>query len=190
MIASRKETFKLFCSSFIVIFLLLSCATTITTRMVTQLVLIGDNKKDVLDAITFVLSDNGFDIAMVNETYGICNTAWRPVQSGADTAATILSITASALSRGPSSYSTFSREMMISVQLLENGYKIIPKVKRISSTTSIFATTERDDISYPTQDSAEGKLVNKLITEINQLLHIPDDYVWEEKEISIEDPSL
>lgn len=165
--------------------LLAGCATTITTRMVTQPYSIDDKKK-VLDAITFVLSENGFDIAMMNDAYGICNTTWRPVHSGADTAASILSIAASAMSRGPSSYSTFSREMMISVQLLENGYKIIPKVKRVSSTTSLFATTERDDITYPTQSSDEGKLINKLISEINALLGIPDNYFWEEKEISIE----
>ena len=177
-------------SGLLAVIMVAGCATTITTRMVTQTVPIDEDSKAIFDVITFVLTNNGFDIAMVNETYGLCNTNWRPVKSGADTAASVLSGAAALASAfagsGSTSFSTYSREMMISVQLVENGYKVIPKLKRITSQKSVFATTESADISYPTQNSGEGKLVNKLIEEINGLLKISNNYVWEEKEVSIE----
>jgi hypothetical protein len=94
-------------------FALVGCATTIVTRVVIQPVAVSTDEKAVIDAITYVLTNNGFDVAFINENFGLINSDWRPIQSGADTAASVLSIVASAMSRGPSSYSTYSRDMMI-----------------------------------------------------------------------------
>jgi hypothetical protein len=166
-------------------FFISSCATTIITRMITQNTKISIEKKNVMDAITYVLSNNGFDVAMMNENYGLVNTNYRKVVSGTDTALSVLSIIAAASSRTATSYSTFAREMMLSFQINDNGYTVVPKVKRTSNTTSAFSTSSQDNVEYPTEDSAEGKLTNKIISEINNLLRIDDNYVWTEKEISI-----
>ncbi len=147
----------------------------------------GTKNRDMLDAITYVLIENGFEIAMINESYGLVNTSYRKVISGTDTALSVVSIFAAAMSKTSSSYSTFEREMMISIQVLDNGYKVIPKIKRISNTRSLFSTSSQDNVEYPTSDSAEGGLVNKIIHEINHQLRIIDDYEWTEKEISISD---
>jgi hypothetical protein len=157
--------------------------------MADQQVSPAGDKKAMIDAITYTLTNNGFDIAFINDSYGLINTNWRPIQSGSDAAASAISIIASALSRGPTSYSTFSRDMMISVQILESKYRVIPKLRHTTNTRSIYATSSRDNVEYPTPDSDEGKLVGKMIGEINRLLNIQDDIEWQEKEISIEDQS-
>jgi hypothetical protein len=161
----------------------LGCSTTITTRMVIQPTTL--DPKDVIDAITYVLTDNGFDIAFVNENHGLINTTWRPIQSGSDTAASVFSALGSALSHDHPAYSTYSRAMMISVQLLEGEYKVVPKVKHKETRTSAWVSSSEDSIEYPKPDSDEGKLVMKIIKEINYTLNIPNDYHWEEKVIDV-----
>jgi len=141
--------------------------------------------KAMTDAITYVLTNNGFDVAFINEKYGLINTNWRPIQSSADTAASVLSVLGSALSRGPSSYSTYSRDMMISFQLFANEYHVVPKLKRKTSTTGTFGGSSQEDVEYPPPESNEGKLVIKIITEINDLLKIPNDMHWQEKVITV-----
>ena len=164
---------------------LVGCTSTIVTRVVIQPVQDSSDMKSMMDAVTYVLTNNGFDVAFINEKYGLINSDWRPIQSSADTAASVLSIVGSAMSRGPSSYSTYSRDMMISFQLFSNEYHVIPKLKRKSNTTSFYGGSIRENIEYPTADSNEGKLVTKIITEINRLLSIPDDINWEEKVVTV-----
>jgi hypothetical protein len=180
----RKVTFPFLCLSLAT--LLVGCATTIVTRMVDQQVPPANDKKTIIDAITYALTNNGFDIAFINESYGLISTAWRPIESGSDTAASAISIIASAISRRPTAFSTYSRQMVISIQVLQDRYRVIPKLRHITNTSSIYASSSRDSIEYPTQDSDEGKLVVKIISEINGLLNITDDFEWQEKEISID----
>ena len=182
--ALRKVIFAAILST---IFLITSCATTITTRMATQNYLSTQSTKETIDAITFVLTDNGFDIAFMNDSYGLVNTNYRKIRSGTDTALTVLSILGAASSRSSSSYSSFEREMMLSIQISDNGYKVIPKMRRITKSYSGFGTSASDYVEYPKSDTPEGQLVNKIIREINLLLGIQDNIVWEEKEISIKD---
>ena len=162
-----------------------SCTTTITTRVVIQPVQESMDTKAMTDAITYVLTNNGFDVAFINEKYGLINTDWRPIQSSADTAASVLSVLGSAMSSGPSSYSTYSRDMMISFQLFANEYHVIPKLKRKTNTTGVFGGSSREDVEYPPPESNEGKLVIKIITEVNDLLKIPNDMQWQEKVITV-----
>ena len=164
---------------------LFSCATTIVTRVVVQPVPEGTDRKAMFDAITYVLTNNGFDVAFVNEEYGLVKSDWRPIQSGADTAASVLSIVGSAMSKRQSSYSTYSRDMMISFQLFSNDFRVIPKLKRKSNTTSLFGGSNTEHLEYPSAGSDEGKLVSKIVYEIDDLLRIPYDLQWEEKVVSI-----
>jgi hypothetical protein len=158
MKTSRKSLYVII----VCILVLSSCATTITTRMVMQKYYQKLDNKEILNAITYVLVNNGFDIALMNEKYGLVNTNYRTVVSGTDTALSVVSALASAMSRGPSSYNTFGRELMISIQITEDGYKVIPKVMHVSKTTSMFSTSSNNSVEYPTKDSPEGLLVNKI----------------------------
>jgi hypothetical protein len=165
--------------------ILAGCTTTITTRVVIQRVQDMTDMKSMTDAITYVLTNNGFDVAFINEKYGLINSDWRPIQSSADTAASVLSIVGSAMSRGPSSYSTYSRDMMISFQMFANEYHVIPKLRRKTNTTGFYGGSSRENVEYPTADSNEGKLVTKIVSEINSLLKVADDIQWEEKVVTV-----
>jgi hypothetical protein len=164
---------------------LIGCTTTIVTRVVIQPVQDTIDMKSMIDAVTYVLTNNGLDVAFINEKYGLINSGWRPIQSGADTAASVLSIVGSAMSRGPSSYSTYSRDMMISFQFFANEYRVIPKLRRKTNTTGFYGGSNREDVEYPTADSNEGKLVTKIVSEINGLLKVADDIQWEEKVVTV-----
>ncbi len=161
------------------------CTTTIVTRVVIQPLQDVNDTKQMIDAVTYVLTNNGFDVAFINEKYGLINSDWRPIESSADTAASVLSVVGSAMSRGPSSYNTYSRDMMISFQLFANEYRVIPKLKRKTNTTSFFGGSSRENVEYPTQDSNEGKLVRKIVSEINGVIGIPNNIRWEEKVVTV-----
>lgn len=169
----------------LIVLVVMGCTTTITTRIINQPISKDTiERQKLLDTIGFVLIENGFDIKMVNESFGIVNTEWRTVESGADTALNILSILGSS-----SSTTTHSRAIMIQVQITENGYKLTPKLKRISRTRSAFGGSSDDRIDYPTKDSHEGKLAVKIVEEINEKLDIVSTYIWEEKTITIGEES-
>ena len=159
---------------------LFGCVTAITTRMINQPIADPIETKNFLDIVSFVLIENGFDIKMLNETYGIISTEWRSVKSGADTAATILSALDSS-----SSMTSYSRALMIQIQMTEAGYILTPKLKRMSTTTSGFGGSSREQVDYPTPESPEGKLAVRIVEEINLKLGLPNNYIWEEKVIEI-----
>ena len=165
--------------------ILAACTTTITTRVAIQPVPETTQTKSMIDAITYVLENNGFGVALINEKYGLVNSDWRPIQSTADTAASVLSAVGSAMSKSGSSYNTYSRDMMISFQLFTTEYRVIPKLKRKTSTTGLFGGSTREEVEYPAADSNEGKLVTKIAGELNRLLGVPDEIRWKEKVIHV-----
>jgi hypothetical protein len=162
----------------LIILIIAACTTTMTTRTVTQPITDGMEMRMFLDAVTATLVQNGFDIKMLNESFGLVSTEWRPVKSGADTAATVLS----ALGSGP--MTSYSRGMMIQFQKTDLGYIVTPKLKRMAQSQSLFGTTQ-ENVDYPTRESGEGKLVEKIIQEVNTLLGLDNTYYWEEKIIEI-----
>ena len=164
----------------LVLFSFVACTTTMTSRILHQSFESSAEKKKILDAINYVLVENGFDIKMVNESFGIISTEWRPISRGADTAASILSAIASS---GPARQ--YSSVFMIQAQIMENGYKLIPKMKSIQKTSGLWGTSQSDTVYYPEKNSNEAKIAIKLIEEINSLLGIPNDYYWEEKVITV-----
>ncbi len=154
------------------------CTTTITTRMINQSLTNTIEKQKLMDTIGFVLMDNGFDIKMANESFGIINTEWRAIKSGADTALTVFSAFLD------SSMTKYSRDLMMQINLTETGYKLSPKLRRKSKSSGFYGGST-EEIEYPTQESPEGKLAMKIVEEINDKLGIGNDYIWEEKVITI-----
>ena len=78
---------------------------------------------------------------------------------------------------------------MISFQMFADEYHVIPKLRHKTNTSSMFGGYSRDNVEYPTPDSNEGKLVNKIVGEINALLRVPDDIQWEEKVVTVGEES-
>lgn len=160
-----------------------SCSSYIVTRLIRQDFLYessnNDTKKKTLDAITYVLMSNGFEIDLVNESFGLVNTKWRQITNAGDFVGGIIS---SVLSDN-GTYNTFEREFSIQIKLTDKGYELLPKMKSITKTNNRYGNTSTDTIIYPDSTSSEGKLAMKIVQEINNLLNIQNNYRWEEKTI-------
>jgi uncharacterized lipoprotein len=173
-----------------VVLSLFSCVTTITTRSVIQPVNNDVEKQKLTDAVSYVLMENGFSIKLINESFGIVTSEWRDIKSGEDTAANILGALAVGLAAASgsqnTSYTSYSRKMMIEVKTTDNGYQVIPKLARISNKSSVYNNSESSNVTYPDRESKEGQIVIKIVEEINQLLGIPNNYIWEEKVVEVQ----
>lgn len=167
---------------FLVLFLAGCTTTTIITRSAHQKYDAGTDKKKIIDAITYTISENGFEVTMLNESYGMVNTNWRKVSSELDNTRNVLSAIGSIQDGRSSSY---SRALSLSFSIKDDGYSVTPKLKKITTTKSYFSSGSTDEIEYPKQDSSEGKLTMKIIQEINAILGIQDDIAWTEKEITV-----
>lgn len=165
--------------------LFIACSNTMITRRVIQPVPTNANanKKKVTDAITYVLIENGFEIKTINESFGLVTTEWREVKNSGNTTANVLG--AIAVGLGGGTYTKYSRSMMLQIKTTESGYQITPKVAKISKSSNAFKSDTNQNVEYPTQDSVEGNLVGKIVEEINQLICIEDNYIWEEKQITV-----
>lgn len=168
----------------VMVLMVTSCSTTVLTRSVFQSYQPSANiKRDTFDAISASLVNNGFEISLANERLGLVNTAYRNVFSGGDMAANVIGAFASALSK--THYTSYSRTLALSFQVTDTGYRVVPKVSRSAKTASVYKTDTTSEVEYPTQSSDEGKLVMKIISEINRTLGLADHVVWEEKEVSV-----
>lgn len=138
------------------------------------------NKKTI-DAITYVLSNNGFDVKTINETYGLVTTEWRSL----DNAMANLGLTL--LTASKYSSTTYTDSLQLTFNVKENGYTVIPKTMRTSYTSNAWTNTQSNSAAtYPAADTTGGKLTSKVMKEIDELLGIESDIHWEEKEITVE----
>ena len=159
-----------------VAFFAIGCTTTITTRTIIQPFNGKIDQETVFDAAITVLSKYGFIISMANERLMLIRTEWRDATSGLDKAATILS----ALGSGPAT--SYGTTMAIQIDINENGYIVTPQLQ---SSKSTMWGSQTGRVSYPKSDSNEGKLVSKIVEEINSLAEIQKEYVWHEETVTV-----
>lgn len=165
---------------------IIGCATTVRTRSVFQdFTPSASMKHDTFDAISAALINNGFEISLANERLGIVNTAYRSMHSGADTAANVAGIFVAAFNPN-NTYTSYSRALSLSFQVTDSGYRVVPKLARNAKTAKPFTIDNHSTVEYPTKDSDEGKLVSKIISEINRTLGLSDSFVWEEKVVRVD----
>ena len=164
---------------------IMGCTSTITTRNVTQVIPTNKKAEDkkIMDTVNYVLIENGFEIKNINETFGLITTEWREIKDSGDTTANVLG--AIAVGLGGGSYTKYSRKMMVQVKIKKEGYQIIPKLVKEAKTNTTFKSNSDKNIFYPDKESNEGKLVIKILKEINGYLEIKNNYEWNEKTITV-----
>lgn len=164
---------------------LIGCTSTITTRNVTQSIPAKKNteSKKIMDTINYVLMENGFEIKNINQSFGVITTEWRGLNDSGDATANVLGVIAVGLGGG--SYTKYSRKMMLQVKIKKDGYQIMPKLIKEAKTNTAFKSNSDKNVFYPEEDSKEGRLVIKILKEINGYLEIDNDYKWNEKTITV-----
>jgi len=162
------------------------CASTVRARSVHQSFSSSAPREAAVDAIQGVLTRNGFSVASANERLGVVSTTYRRLEDSSGFALNALSRMNMPGRTPDRTYISYSGAIMIRVQVDEGGFRVAPKIKRSSTAHTTFRDDTEDSISYPAQDSAEGKLVAKIVSEINQSLGIPDAFFWEDREVKAE----
>ena len=158
-----------------------SCATTMITRSVSQEYTDKLETKKTMDAITYVLSNNGFDVKTINDTYGLITTEWRSLDNS------LQNIGLTILTASKYFSTTYTDSLQLTFNVKETGYTVVPKTMRTSSTSNTWSNTSSNSAAtYPTADSIGGKLTTKVMKEINELIGIESDIKWEEKQITVE----
>ncbi len=166
---------------FVLSLMISSCATTMVTRSVRQDYSDNLETKKTMDAITYVLSNNGFDVKTINDTYGLITTEWRSLDNSLQNLGLTL-LTASKYSS-----TTYTDSLQLTFNVKETGYTVIPKTMRTSSTSSTWAKTSSNTSAvYPAADSIGGELTTKVMKEINELIGIESNIKWEEKQITVD----
>lgn len=168
--------------SLTVIFTLLAAGC--TTLNVTKFIEIDYQKEvdkgAVIDAISYVLLDNGFEIENINETYGMITTGWKDLHTETRNIGLTL-LTASKYSS-----TLYSDAVKLTFRLTESGYTVYPKQSRISSTSNSLVRSSSSNELTPQENSIAGKLTSKVISEINELIDQPTQIVWQEESTEFE----
>lgn len=132
-------------------------------------------KGKMIDTISYVLLSNGFEIADINETYGLVTTSWKDLQTqGKNIGLTLL--TASRYSS-----TLYSDAVKLTFRITDSGYAVYPKQARISSTSNALVQSSSTNEMTPSENSVAGKLAVKVINEINDMLKQSTEIVWREE---------
>lgn len=127
--------------------------------------------KNTLDAITYVLNNHSFEIDNVNESYGIVYTKWKKINYS-NTGMTIFA----AATTGTAA--KYSRYVKLDFKASENGYTVSPREKNVNVINK-FAQQSTTEVEVELKlDSNEGKDIQKIVDEINDLLGIKGTVEW------------
>ncbi len=153
----------------------LSCA---TTEYLTKGNVSFENEidqKTAMDGIVYVLTEHGFGIQMVNESFGLIESDWKQTSDISDNiGATILAGTLT----GSNTY--YNEFLKLNFRVTGKGYTVTPLYKQEQQKSNIIANTSTTNgAKAPVKTSDEGKFTMALVEEINALLDINGSINWE-----------
>lgn len=128
--------------------------------------------QSTMDAISYVLYENGFEIKQINPAFGIIETEYK------DMGLTDIGMTfaVAALTGNAANYQNMIR---LSFKVSADSYSVTPRyVKRsvVSSWTTAKTTDTEQELKF---DSEIGKKVVSIVEEINALIGITGEIQWE-----------
>lgn len=168
----------------VVVWLLVGCApqtAMLRTKSCAQTLPSSTETKKTLDVIAGVLVNNGFEITMVNETVGIVTTGWRDVTTGGEQRTNTTMAVLSALGGG--AYNTTNKQMQVNARVRLEGYQLTPRLREIRTANSGYLSGAQNARDIPFEESsAHGVLIERIVKEINDLLHVPSGFAWVVKE--------
>lgn len=128
--------------------------------------------KDTMDAITYVLHNNSFEIDNVNESFGIIYTKWKKTNYS-NAGMTLFAAAATGTA------AKYSKYIKLDFKVDKNGYTISPHEKEVSVVNK-FAQKSTSEVEVELKlDSDEGKDIQKIVDQINELLNIKDNADWQ-----------
>lgn len=174
-----KRIVKSFLGIFIVIMvygtLALSCATTEYLEKGNVYFDDGVNQKSAMDAIVYVLSEHGFGIQMINESFGLIESDWKQTSDMTDNIGTTILL--GALS-GSNTY--YYEYLKLNFRITESGYTVTPLYKQEhQKSNNLLNSSTTTGAKAPVKTSDEGKFTMSIVDEINSLLKIKGSINWQ-----------
>ena len=128
-----------------------------------------------MDTIVYVLSEHGFGIQMINESFGLIESDWKQTSDIADNIGTTILI--GALS-GSNTY--YNRFIKLNFRVTETGYTVTPlSTTESQKSNSLINSSTTSGAKAPTKTSDEGKFAIAIVDEINSMLKIHGSINWQ-----------
>ncbi|MBR3543779.1 MAG: hypothetical protein IKN82_08815 [Treponema sp.] len=132
-------------------------------------------KKSVMDAIVYVLSEHSMGVAMINESFGLIQSEWAQTSDTADNIGKTLAL---GMLGGGNTY--FHEYLRIDFKVTENGYTVSPHYRQEQQKSNKFLNSSVTAVDKaPLAKSDEAKITMKIVEEINALLKIDSQAIWE-----------
>lgn len=134
------------------------------------------NQKKAMDAIVYVLSERGFNIQMVNESFGLIESDWKQTSDMADNIGTTILV---GTLTGSNTY--YYKFLKLNFRVTDTGYTVTPLYKQENqkSNNLVNSSTTSGNTS-PVKTSPEAKLAMEIVDEINSMLKIKGAINWQE----------
>lgn len=133
------------------------------------------DKKSAMDAIVYVLSEHSIGVQIVNESFGLIQSDWKQTSDMADNIGTTLLL--GALS-GSNTY--YYEYLKMDFRVTETGYTVSPLYKQEQQkSNNLFNSSTTAVNKAPVKTSDEAKVVMKIVDEINSILNVNGEIIWE-----------
>ena len=134
------------------------------------------DKKNAMDAIVYVLSEHGITVSMINESFGLIQTDWKQTSDMEKNLGTTILL--GALAGGSNTY--FYEYLKMDFRVTDTGYTVSPLYKQEQQKRNAFANSSATAVNKaPVKTSEEGQIVLKIVEEINSMLNINGEIIWE-----------
>lgn len=155
--------------------LALSCAT--TEYLSKGNVTFGPDidQKSAMDAIVYVLTEHGFGVQMINESFGIIESDWKQTSDMSDNIG--MSILAGTLT-GSNTY--YYEYLKLNFRVTENGYTVTPLYRQDQQKSNNLLNSSTTAVNKaPVKTSDEGKFTMEIVDEINSMLKVQGQIDWQ-----------
>ncbi len=133
------------------------------------------DKKSVMDAIVYVLSEHGMSVSMINESFGLIQSDWSQTSDMEKNLGKTLAL---GMLSGANTY--FYEYLKIDFKVSENGYIITPHYKQEQQKSNNLLNSSVTAVDKaPLRSSEEAQITIKIVYEINNLLQIDSQVSWE-----------
>ena len=133
------------------------------------------DQKTTMDTIVYVLSEHGFGIQMINESFGLTESDWKQTSDIADNIGTTILL---GTLTGNNTY--YNRYLKLNFRVTETGFTVSPLSNTESQkSNNLMTSSTTSGAKAPTKTSDEGKFTIAIVDEINSMLKVSGSIIWQ-----------
>lgn len=130
----------------------------------------------VLEKISTILINEGYDIEFVNENLGLIKTGWKDITKAESGASQIID-GLDVMTGGSKTQNMWY--LQIQIKINENDYVLKPKYKMITIEKTLFSEKRNEqEGAFDYERSKEREAIERIMMEINKSINLENDYSW------------